>query len=38
MEGREGQGAIYLNEEAALRHRMTVLAALNAVWRAVAGE
>jgi hypothetical protein len=38
MEGREGQGAIYLNEEAALRHRMTGLAALNAVWRAVAGE
>ncbi|HEX9839493.1 MAG TPA: SGNH/GDSL hydrolase family protein [Anaerolineales bacterium] len=32
------QGPIYLNEEAALRHRMTGLAALNAVWRAVAGE
>lgn len=27
------QGAIYLNEEARLRHRMTGLAALNAVWR-----
>jgi len=38
MEGREGQGPIYLNEEAALRHRMTGLAALNAVWRAVTGE
>jgi hypothetical protein len=32
------QGPIYLNEEAALRHRMTGLAALNAVWRVVAGE
>jgi hypothetical protein len=32
------QGPIYLNEEAALHHRMTGLAALNAVWRAVAGE
>lgn len=32
------QGPIYLNEEAALRHRMTGLAALNAVWRAVTGE
>jgi len=30
------QGPIYLNEEAAIRHRMTGLAALNAVWRAVA--
>jgi len=30
------QGPIYLTEEAALRHRMTGLAALNAVWRAVA--
>ena len=38
MEGREGQGPIYLNAEAALRHRMTGLAALNAVWRAVTGE
>ena len=33
MEGRELQGAIYLNEEASLRHRMTGLEALNAVWR-----
>jgi hypothetical protein len=32
------QGDIYLTEEAAARHRMTGLAALNAVWRAVAGE
>ncbi|MCI0555035.1 MAG: hypothetical protein L0287_29150 [Anaerolineae bacterium] len=32
------QGDIYLTEDAALRHRMTGLAALNAVWRAVAGE
>jgi len=29
------QGAIYLNEDAALRHRMTGLTALNVVWRAV---
>ena len=29
------QGDIYLTEEALLRHRMTGLAALNAVWRAV---
>lgn len=29
------QGDIYLTEEAALRHRMTGLEALNAVWRAV---
>jgi len=35
MKGREEQGAIYLNDEAALLHRMTGLAALNAVWRAV---
>jgi len=27
------QGAIYLNEEASLRHRMTGLEALNAIWR-----
>ncbi|RPJ26416.1 MAG: SGNH/GDSL hydrolase family protein [Chloroflexi bacterium] len=38
MEGREGQGPVYLGEEAALRHRMTGLEALNAVWRAVTGE
>jgi hypothetical protein len=35
MKGREGQGPVYLNEEASLRHRMTGLEALNAVWRAV---
>ena len=32
------QGDIYLTEEAALRHRMTGLEALNAVWRAVTGK
>jgi len=32
MEGRELQGAIYLTDEAAQRHRMTGLEALNAVW------
>lgn len=32
------QGDIYLTEEATLRHRMTGLAALNAVWRALTGE
>lgn len=32
------QGDIYLTEEALERHRMTGLAALNVVWRAVAGE
>ena len=32
------QGPIYLNEEATMRHRMTGLAALEAVWRAVAVE
>ena len=37
-EDRPLQGDIYLTEEAAVRHRMTGLAALNAVWRAVAGE
>lgn len=31
------QGPIYLNEEATIRHRVTGLAALNEVWRAVAG-
>jgi hypothetical protein len=35
MKGREEQGPVYLNEEASLRHRMTGLEALNAVWRAV---
>jgi hypothetical protein len=37
-EDRPLQGPIYLTEEAAMRHRMTGLAALNAVWRAVAGK
>jgi hypothetical protein len=37
MKGRELQGPIYLNEEASLRHRMTGLEALDAVWRAVSG-
>lgn len=32
------QGDIYLTEDALERHRMTGLAALNIVWRAVAGE
>jgi hypothetical protein len=32
------QGDIYLTVEASLRHRMTGLEALNAVWRAVSGE
>ena len=32
------QGAIYLTEEAALRHRMTGLAALDAVWRVATGK
>lgn len=35
MKGRELQGAVYLNEEASMRHRMTGLETLNAVWRAV---
>ena len=38
MQGREAQGPVYLNEEASLRHRMTGLEALNAVWRAVTEE
>lgn len=32
------QGPIYLTDEAAVIHRMTGLAALNAVWRAIAGS
>ena len=32
------QGAIYLTEEAALRHRMTGLEALDAVWRVATGK
>jgi hypothetical protein len=35
MKGRELQGAVYLDEEASIRHRMTGLEALNVVWRAV---
>jgi hypothetical protein len=38
MDGREGQGPVYLGEEATIRHRMTGLTALNAVWRAVANN
>ena len=38
MAGREQQGAIYLNEEASARHRMTGLEALNAVWRVATGK
>ena len=38
MKGREAQGPVYLNEEASLRHRMTGLEALNAVWRAVTNK
>jgi hypothetical protein len=32
------QGDIYLTDDAALRHRMTGLAALNAVWRVATGK
>ena len=38
MKGREAQGPVYLNAEASVRHRMTGLEALNAVWRAVTGK
>jgi hypothetical protein len=38
MEGREEQGAVYLNEDATQRHRMTGLEMLNAVWRAATGQ
>jgi hypothetical protein len=38
MEGREGQGPVYLNDEAKIRHRLTGLEALNVVWRAVTGK
>ncbi len=37
MDGREDQGAIYLNEEASTIHRMTGLEMLNDVWRAATG-
>jgi len=32
------QGPIYLTQEAAVRHRLTGLEALNVVWRAITGE
>ncbi|MBL8102420.1 MAG: hypothetical protein JNM02_07835 [Anaerolineales bacterium] len=38
MDGREEQGAIYLNEEAQEIHRMTGLEALDIVWRVAAGK
>ncbi len=38
MKGRELQGPIYLTDEAAVIHRMTGLAALNAVWRVATGK
>ena len=38
MDGREEQGAIYLNEEAQEIHRMTGLEALNIVWRVATGR
>lgn len=38
MEGREEQGAVYLNTEAAELHRMTGLIMLDAVWRAATGN
>jgi hypothetical protein len=38
MKGRELQGAVYLDDEASLRHRMTGLEALNVVWRAAIGN
>jgi hypothetical protein len=37
-EGREDQGAVYLNEEASELHRMTGLLMLDAVWRAATGQ
>jgi len=37
-EGREDQGAVYLNAEAAELHRMTGLIMLDAVWRAATGQ
>ena len=37
-EDRPLQGPIYLNGEASLRHRMTGLEALNAVWRVATGK
>jgi len=37
MEGREDQGAVYLNEAAQQIHRLTGLEALNIVWRKAVG-
>lgn len=38
MDGREEQGAVYLNEEAQEIHRITGLEALNIVWRVATGS
>ena len=38
IDGREDQGAIYLNEEASTRHRMTGLEMLNDVWHVATGN
>ena len=38
MDGREEQGAVYLNEEAQEIHRITGLEALNIVWRVATGQ
>ena len=38
MDGREEQGAVYLNEEAQEIHRITGLEALNIVWRVATGN
>lgn len=37
-EGREDQGAVYLNPEASERHRMTGLSMLDLVWRVATGN
>ncbi len=38
MDGREEQGAVYLNDEAQEIHRITGLEALNIVWRVATGQ
>jgi len=38
MQGREQQGAVYLNDEASQRHRMTGLEALSIVWHVATGK
>jgi hypothetical protein len=38
MDGREEQGAVYLDEEATERHHITGLQMLNAVWRVATGN